>query len=117
MLNLSTALNDESPDGRTRRHNLRMKMTKVQHKEDVGRRIQTAREALNLTPKAFGTPVGLTSPALWNIETGRAYPSIYALCCIAEEYGLTTDYLLLGHRGGLPRDLADRIRAVSEDAD
>jgi len=103
-------LNVESRISRNQVTLSRMKLTPKEHREEVGRNVMLARESLGLTPKAFGTPVGLSSPALWNIETGKAYPNLYVLARICEEYGLTADYLLFGRRGGLPRDMADRLR-------
>ena len=89
-----------------------MKMTPTQHREAVGRNIMVVREALGLAPKQFGAPVGLKSPALWNIETGTAYPNLYVLARICEEYGVTADFILFGRRGALPRDLAEKLAAA-----
>jgi transcriptional regulator with XRE-family HTH domain len=107
-------LNVESHAAQNQATLTRMKLTPKGHREEVGRNVMLARESLGLTPKAFGAPVGLSSPALWNIETGKAYPNLYVLARICEEYGFTADYLLFGRRGGLPRDLADRLREREE---
>lgn len=103
-------LNVESRISRNQVTLRRMKLTPKEHREEVGRNVMLVRESLGLTPKAFGLPVGLKSPALWNIETGKAYPNMYVLARLCEEYGITADFILFGRRGGLPRDLVDKLR-------
>lgn len=93
-----------------------MERTPKEHREAVGRHIMMVREALGMGPTAFCRPIGIKPPALWNIETGAAYPSLYTLARICEEYGYSADYFLFGRRGTLPRDLADKIYEAEERA-
>ena len=95
----------------------RMKISISEHRCEVGQNIMLAREALGLQPKQFGEPVGLKSSALWNIETGKAYPSVYMIAKLCEEYGFTADYFLFGRRSSLPDSLLKKIRAAQSRQD
>lgn len=82
---------------------------KNRHRQLVGRRIQLAREAAGLSQKALASLMGISQPALWNVETGASNPNLLMLVRAAEELGTTTDYFLRGLRNGLPLDLALRL--------
>lgn len=86
--------------------------TATEHREMVGRNVMLVREALGMRQGDFARSIGITAPALWNIETGRAYPSYPVLVRICDEHGVTADWLLRGQRGALPRALADSLRAA-----
>ena len=85
-------------------------LTATEHREMVGRNIMLAREALGLRPTEFARRVQLKPPALWNMETGAAYPNPLTIVRMCEEFGFTADWFLRGLRAGLPHDLASKLQ-------
>lgn len=63
---------------------------------DLGQRIKTLRENLNLSRKEMAEMADISEYFLVEIEVGRRGPSNVNLCRIAEILCTTTDYLLTG---------------------
>lgn len=61
-----------------------------------GERIRQQRQALNVTQQGLAEAVGVTPQHISGIEQDRFTPSLALLLKLAEELGVTTDYLLSG---------------------
>lgn len=60
----------------------------------IGRRILSARRALNLTQTELGSSIGLTRSSVANIERGHQRPPLHVLLLIATELKLSLSDLL-----------------------
>ena len=68
----------------------------------MGNRIAWLRIKKGLTQEALGKKLGLSASAIGMYEQGRREPSISILISLANEFGVTTDYLLTGRNGKAP---------------
>lgn len=75
----------------------------------IGQRIRDARQAKGYTLEHLGNRIGVTKGGIWSYEKGQTIPAPEHLQALAEELGLTTDWLLTG---GEPEEQA---RAQTED--
>lgn len=76
----------------------------------LGQRIRQKREALKLTQEQLAKKSGLTSQYISIIEQDKRSPSLSALARLAEELGVTLDYLVSG-KEGVTLDLIPAIKA------
>lgn len=60
----------------------------------IGKRLKSKREELGIKQKEFADRVGVSAPAINQFESGEKKPSPDVLTRIAEELGVSTDYLL-----------------------
>lgn len=65
----------------------------VRMSETIGDRIRLIRQAQHLSQKALAWRVGITAPALSQIETGHVEPRTFTLTCLADALGVSMDYL------------------------
>ena len=65
----------------------------------LGDRIREKRHVLKITQQDLAKVLGITPQHISLIEQGKAAPSISLLPRLAEELGVTTDYLLSGREG------------------
>lgn len=93
---------------------LRPMITPTEHRELIGQHVMMVREAEGLRPRDFCRRLGMTPQALWNIETGRAYPSPLMMIKLCAEFGVTMDFLYRGIKAGLPASLAQRLGEIAE---
>jgi len=63
---------------------------------EVGERLRSIREKLNLMQKDFARELELSAPALSEIETGRNRAGIELLIKLSEKYNVNLYYVLLG---------------------
>lgn len=77
----------------------------------LGQRIRLRREALKLTQEQLAKTLGLTSQYISIIEQDKRSPSLSALAKLADELGVTIDYLVSGKEG----TLSDLIPAIKAD--
>ena len=61
---------------------------------DFGTTLKKLRLQRNLTQKELGSFIGLSKAVVSKYETGIGYPNFDTLICIADFFGVTTDYLL-----------------------
>ena len=74
--------------------------------ERLGDRIRALRERVGMTGAELARRVHITSQQLYMIETHRTLdPGVLTVEAIADEFGVTTDYLLKGKRN--PRQKQD----------
>ena len=77
----------------------------------LGGRIKVRRQRLKLTQHELGKALGLTPQHISAIEQDKRSPSIASLAKMADELGVTIDYLVRGKEG----DITDTIPAIKAD--
>jgi len=77
--------------------------------EQVGERIQWARELIEPNRSAFARIAGIDRGLLRAIETGRRVPSIFAVISLAHRMRVSTDYILTGSMRGVDGELALKL--------
>ncbi|NVL91325.1 MAG: helix-turn-helix transcriptional regulator [Desulfobacterales bacterium] len=77
----------------------------------LGQRIKNSREALRITQQELAEALGVTPQHISGIEQEKGDPSLSILPRLAEELGVTTDYLLSGKDGVI----TDTIPAIKAD--
>lgn len=83
--------------------------------EHIGERIRRLRHEKNLSQKQFANDLGFNSPATVSAwESGKAQLSSDIIIAIAGYFGVSTDYLLVGHRTDSTKDelLRNRLREI-----
>jgi transcriptional regulator with XRE-family HTH domain len=76
----------------------------------LGERIKERRQVLKVTQKDLAQSVGMTPQHISAIEQDKWAPSVTLLPKLAEELGVTTDYLLSG-KESLVTDTVPAIKA------
>ena len=77
----------------------------------LGQRIRKRRQILKLTQQQLAEALGLTSQHISAIEQDKRAPSLTSLAKLAEELGVTVDYLVTGKEGVI----TDTIPAIKAD--
>ena len=70
----------------------------MDEQESLGKRIIERRKALEITQQGLAQAVGVTPQHISLIEQDRAAPSLSLLPKLAEELGVSTDYLISGKK-------------------
>jgi transcriptional regulator with XRE-family HTH domain len=79
-------------------------------KSSFGQRVKKSRLVLNYTQKDLASAIGVTPQHISFIEQERGAPSLELLPKIAEELGVSVDYLLSG-KASVATDLIPAIKA------
>lgn len=66
----------------------------ARHRRELGKRIEAAREAKELTLTEFAREVGVEPPTAWGWENGRYSPGLVNLRKIAAVVGKSVDELI-----------------------
>ena len=77
----------------------------------IGKRIRKRRQELKLTQEDMASALGLTPQHISGIEQDKRNPSLSSLAKLAEELGITVDYLVTGKQGVI----VDTIPAIKAD--
>ena len=77
----------------------------------IGKRIRKRRQELKLTQDDLASALGLTPQHISGIEQDKRNPSLSSLAKLAEELGITVDYLVTGKEGVI----VDTIPAIKAD--
>lgn len=77
----------------------------------LGERTRKRRQVLKLTQHELAEALGLTSQHISAIEQDKRSPSLAILARLAEELGVTVDYLVTGKEGVI----TDTIPAIKAD--
>ena len=77
----------------------------------LGQRIRMGRQRLKLTQQQIADATGLSPQHISAIEQGQRAPSLPSLAKLAEELGVTTDYLITSKEGVV----TDTIPAIKAD--
>ena len=78
----------------------------------LGERVKQRRNTLKITQQQVATALGVTSQYISLIEQDNTTPSLSLLLKLAEELGVTTDYLLTG-KESLITDPIPAIKAAA----
>lgn len=65
----------------------------------TGERIKAIREREGLSQAEFGSMLGISGPSVSQIEAAERKPALRTIIDIAEKFGVSTDFLLLGREG------------------
>ena len=77
----------------------------------IGDRIRDRRQVMQVTQHHLASSLGLTPQHISAIEQGKRTPSLLSLAKLAEELGVSTDYLVSGKEG----IITDTIPAIKAD--
>jgi len=77
----------------------------------IGKRITARRHELQFTQEDLAQPLGVTQQHISGIEKGKLAPSLPLLGGLAQQLGVTVDYLVVGKEGGI----VDTISAIKAD--
>jgi transcriptional regulator with XRE-family HTH domain len=77
---------------------------------NLGQRIKQKRQALGTTQEGLANALGMTAQHISAIEQDKRTPSLGFLVNLADELGVTIDYLLTGKEGVVP-DIVTAIKA------
>ena len=77
----------------------------------LGQRIRERRETLKITQQELARALGMTPQHISAIEQDKGFPSLILLPKLAEQLGVSTDYLLSGKEG----IITDTIPAIKAD--
>ena len=77
----------------------------------LGQRIRVRRQSLKLTQQQIAQALGVSSQHISAIEQDKRAPSLSSLAKLAEELGVTVDYLVVGREG----IITDTIPAIKAD--
>ena len=80
-------------------------------KVSLGEQIRKRRQSLKITQKELAHSIGVTPQYISLIEQDKGVPSLSSLSKIAEELGVTVDYLITGKEGVV----TDTIAAIKAD--
>jgi transcriptional regulator with XRE-family HTH domain len=69
---------------------------KQQHLKELGKRIKTLREKLNVNQKQFAAGLGISGSLLSQIETGHKNPVYQLLYKLMNQYNVSLDWLFTG---------------------
>lgn len=61
-------------------------------------RLKEERLKLHMTQEALSRKLGFAHNYINQLETAKRYPSINALICLSDFFGVSTDYLLKGYK-------------------
>ena len=77
----------------------------------LGQRIRKRRQILKLTQQQLAKALDLTPQHVSALEQDKRTPSLTSLAKLADELGVTVDYLVTGKEGGI----TDTIPAIKAD--
>lgn len=80
--------------------------------ERIGHRLRLLREALGLKPAEMADRLGIERTYWSRFENGKRPVTETTAALLADRFGVTLDFLILGKWQGVPMDLAERMRAV-----
>ena len=67
----------------------------------IGERIRKTRQELKITQEELARAIGVTPQHISAIEQNKRDPSLSSLARLAEELGVTADYLITGNEKGI----------------
>jgi len=76
----------------------------------LGERLRKRRKTLKISQQELAEALGVTAQHISALEQGKRTPSLPFLAKLAEELGVSIDYLL-GGEGGFIRDIVPVIKA------
>lgn len=83
-------------------------------KEDIGNRIKTIRENMNMTKESFAKQLGISGQYLGLIEHGKNYLSIEKLKVLCDLTNLSADYILFGKNTNIINETKEILSEFTE---
>lgn len=84
-------------------------------KKEIGLRIKTIRENLNLTKEELARKLGISGQYLGMIEKGKNSLSIEKLKILCDLTNLSSDYILFGKDDNLEKDTKNILQGFSNE--
>ncbi|MGN0788864.1 MAG: helix-turn-helix domain-containing protein [Christensenellales bacterium] len=67
---------------------------------DIAKRIKTLRKGNALSQEEFAETLGVTRQSVSSWENGTTTPDVKIIASMCERFGVTSDYLIFGDKGG-----------------
>ena len=67
--------------------------------QTIGERIRSLREVNGVSQRALARMIDFDHHTVFDVEHGRHLPNAIMLIAIAEAFGVTTDWILMGKEG------------------
>lgn len=80
--------------------------------EEIGKRLKEIREAFGLKPAEIADMLDIERTYWSRFERGHRPVTEEVAYLLTERFGVTLDFILLDRWGGLPLDVAEKLRAV-----
>ncbi|MFV1591275.1 helix-turn-helix transcriptional regulator [Phaeobacter sp. JH20_12] len=80
--------------------------------ERIGYRLSLLRRALGLQPSEIADLLGIERTYWSRTEGGKRAASKELAALLVDRFGVTMDFVILGQWGGLPLELATKMRAI-----
>jgi plasmid maintenance system antidote protein VapI len=80
-----------------------------EHRKDVGRRLEAALDAIDMTHTEAARIMGRSKQSISEWVGGRGYPTQYGCYRLHKMTGITYDWLFLGDWSALPARLASKL--------
>lgn len=80
--------------------------------EDIGRRLTQIRTAFALKPAEIADMLEIDRPAWTRFEKGQRVIPFDKAARLVERFSVTLDFIYLGRMGGLPLEVAERLRTA-----
>lgn len=82
--------------------------------EKIGYRLKLLREGLGMKPAQISDMLGIERTYWSRFERGHRAVSDPIAALLVDRFGVTLDFLILGHWDKLPLDLANKMRQAEE---
>ena len=82
---------------------------------DIAERIKMLRKRNALSQEEFAETLGVTRQSVSSWENGSTMPDVKIIATMCEQFGVTSDYLIFGEKGG--KELSAQEIAKSESTD
>lgn len=83
-------------------------------KKEIGKRIKSIRENMNMTKESFAKQIGISGQYLGLIEHGKNYLSIEKLKVLCDFTNLSADYILFGKNQNIVNDTKNVLSEFTE---
>lgn len=83
-------------------------------KEEIGKRIKSIRESMNMTKENFAKQIGISGQFLGLVEHGKNYLSIEKLKVLCDFTNLSADYILFGKNPSIVDDTKNTLSEFTE---
>ncbi len=84
-------------------------------KEEIGKRIKTIRESMNMTKESLAKELGISGQYLGLVEHGKNYLSIEKLKILCDLSNLSADYILFGKNTNTVSDTRNVLSDLTEE--
>ena len=89
-----------------------LRMDVINEMKESGRRLKSARIALEMTQAALAASAGVSREAIAQAEGGRNFLSTHAMLRIYKRHGISIDWLVGGNTANLSVDIAKKMFGI-----